>query len=322
MDVNAWVGLGLEQELGRNFPAAEKSLLHAAEISREYIPRWTLSNFYFRRNDAAHFQTWARQALTIGSGDLQPVFKMAAALGLSPERISREILPDRPVVLAQYLVWLTSSDKLEAAAHIFSRLIGTAGDDEAPSLLYYCNTQLAKGHVELAKTAWNGIVSRHLTAATEAAEPGGLVNGQFTREPLNSGFDWRVPTLDGLLFRLTFPGLRINFSGKQPETCETLSQYVSLQAGRRYKIAYEYQTAGVPSNSGLSWRVFDAKTGAELTNNPPSLSREQMGWESTTFSTPADSSGGRLALVYRRSLGTTRINGWLQLKQIALQAAD
>src|SRR5947209_11087578 len=63
LSAEAWIGLGLEEELAGDFPAAERHLLHAAEISREYVPRWTLLNYYFRQDDAAHFWPWAKQAL-------------------------------------------------------------------------------------------------------------------------------------------------------------------------------------------------------------------------------------------------------------------
>ena len=327
LDAGAWIDMGLEREINQDLRSAEATLLHAATLSREYVPRWTLLNFYFRRSDPAKFWPWARQALEIGNGDLSPIFRMAWALTADSAQIDRAMLPDRPTVLGQYLIWLTSAGKLEDAARIFGRLIGKAGQEQSSALEYYCNTQLSLGHVRAAKTAWEGMAARHLVPADDAS-PNGisidtlLTNGRFTHDLLNTGFDWRRVSMDGVFIRPNFPGLRINLSGKQPEACELISQYVAVESSRKYELSYEYETSGIAPASGLSWRVLDAKTGTEFTRNPQNLAREKTGWESITFVTPGEVSGGRLILYYQRTLGTTRINGWLQLKQVALRAAN
>ena len=322
LNANAWIGIGLEEELLGHFQLAEQNLLQAARVSREYIPRWTLANYYYRRNDSAHFWPWAKQALTIGVSDLQPIFRMAWALSGDADLISEKAIPDRPLVLAQYLVWLAGAGKLDAAQTISQRLLPQATQDEVPSLQYYCDRQLAEGHFAAAQIAWNGLVARKLLTAEAVPTASGLEDGMFSREPLNTGLDWRTPVLAGVALRSTLPGLRLNFSGRQPEACEPLWQYVSLEPNRLYRINYEYYTSGIPAAAGLSWRVFDAKTAVEFTKDPPSLAHEQPVRESLTFATPAGVSGGRLALTYRRAPGTTRIEGWLQLKQVELHPAN
>ena len=322
LNVEAWIDMGLEQEINQDLRSAEATLLHAAEISREYVPRWSLLNFYFRRNDPVHFWPWARRALELGFTDLQPIFRMAWGLSQDSDQIEHDMVPDRPYVLGQYLAWLTSAGKPDAAAKIASRLIGQARPEEFPALEYYCNTQLALGRLATAKTTWAGMVSRHLIPADAESGNTALINGQFTHEPLNTGFDWRTTPVTGVFFRPTFPGLRINLSGKEPEGCELLSQYILLETSRKYELAYEYETSGIASDAGLSWRVLDAKSGTEFTRNPKNLSREKMGWDTISFVTPAQTQGGRLVLLYQRALGTTRISGWLQLKQVALTAAN
>jgi len=320
LSAEAWIGLGLEEELAGDFPAAERHLLHAAEISREYVPRWTLLNYYFRQDDAAHFWPWAKQALILGTGDLQPVFRMAWSLSGDSGQIAREALPARPFVFRQYLSWLTSEGKLDAASEIAPRLLENAQNDDLPSLLYYCDIQLARGQLKPARIVWAGILSRHLLPGLENSP--GLTNPRFEQAPLNSGFDWRFPKLDGLTGRSSATGFRINFTGKQPEACEPLSQYITLEPDRQYKLAYEYRTLGIAADSGLFWRVVDARTGRDLSQNSPNLSRDLPGWDSFTFKAPSHVAGGRLVLTYKRTPGTTRITGWLELRQVTLLAVN
>src|ERR1035437_7950766 len=49
-DAHSWIELGLRTEASGGFPAAEQYMLRAAEADRTYLPRWTLMNYYFRRN--------------------------------------------------------------------------------------------------------------------------------------------------------------------------------------------------------------------------------------------------------------------------------
>src|SRR5436305_198803 len=48
----ARIRLGLAAEMRSDFPAAQRWLEEAARIDRQFEPRWTLANFYFRRQDA------------------------------------------------------------------------------------------------------------------------------------------------------------------------------------------------------------------------------------------------------------------------------
>ncbi|MGI8742561.1 MAG: tetratricopeptide repeat protein [Bryobacteraceae bacterium] len=320
LSAEAWIGMGLEQEVAGQVDLAQKCLLHAAELSKEYVPRSTLANFYFRRNDPAHFWPWAKQALAVASGDQQSIFRMCWGLSSDPDEIARNVLPDGRLILRQYAIWLTTAGKLQAAAPIAIRLLAEAKDDDLPSLLYYCDSQIAKGHIGAAEAVWAQLLSKHLLPAAEDSSATGLVNGQFIVEPMNSGFDWRLPPAGGVTIRRRFPGLRIMLSGSQPESCMMLLQYIPIESGRHYRLWYEYQTADIPPGSGLAWRVYDVTGRVEFIKDSPSLAREQMGRESLTFVTPSNASGGLLALTYNRVPGTTRISGWLQLKQAGLEA--
>src|SRR5258708_4344710 len=46
---SAWVALGLLEEAAGEFGAAERSLTQAARVDHQFLPAWTLTNFYFRR---------------------------------------------------------------------------------------------------------------------------------------------------------------------------------------------------------------------------------------------------------------------------------
>ena len=59
------IRLGLAAETRGDFPGAEKWLLDAARVDRQFEPRWTLANFYFRRERAGLFWKWMRGARSL-----------------------------------------------------------------------------------------------------------------------------------------------------------------------------------------------------------------------------------------------------------------
>src|SRR5450631_2222523 len=55
--------LGLAAEVRGDFDAAERWLLDASKVDHQFEPRWTLANYYFRRQNASEFWKWMRTAL-------------------------------------------------------------------------------------------------------------------------------------------------------------------------------------------------------------------------------------------------------------------
>jgi len=110
--------LGLDAEIHGDIRAAEKWLLDAARVSRQFEPRWTLSNFYFRQSRADDFWTWIRQALAVSYGDRTPAFDLCWRFSQNPKAILDRAIPDRHDVLAAYLIYLIDQHHLDAAAPV------------------------------------------------------------------------------------------------------------------------------------------------------------------------------------------------------------
>lgn len=307
----AWMDLGLQEEINGNYAAAERDLLHATEVSREYIPRWTMANYYFRRNDPERFWPWARKSLELSSGELQAIFRMCWTLNRGEDPQIHNVIPERPAVLDQYLGWLTNESKFEAASKVVDRL----PKEITPNVRYLWDHEIDAGNFGAAASVWNRMLMNRLPA------PAGIVNSRFEAAPLNTGFDWRLVPQEGVSLRWTSSGLRVVFSGSEPELCMPLSQYVLLDPNREYQIVSEYESSGLRPGAGLAWRVFSGDGAVEYTKDPPDLTASPAGRSSMTFRTPPGISGGRLILVYRRSVGATRIEGWLQLRQVTLRPA-
>jgi tetratricopeptide (TPR) repeat protein len=313
---SVWIRAGLDAETSGNYPRAEYCLLRAARVSRQYEPRWTLAGFYFRRLDAGHFWIWAKSALEWSYGDRRPLFDLCWRITQSPQVILDRAIPPRREVQREYLMYLLSAQRFDAAetvGRIFIENGPAPGDRDC--LLFYVNAMLDAHRWDNAVSAWNALSHRGTGAAAS------LNNGNFSADPLQSGFDWRIPATAGVsAFRQTSPpGLDLTFTGRQPERCEVLQQFVSLRPRATYRLLFEYQTSGIAPGTGLQWRIFNPMNGTEVRTDSPHLANGQWTSSVAEFTAPPGSPVVLLALTYVRASGSTLIEGSLRLRNVRLK---
>ncbi len=298
-DSSLWIRRGLHAEFQGHPDAAEKYLLEATRVDRQFDPRAALANFYFRRNSPEPFWHWMREALAIGYGDLTALFRLCWRMSGDAELIRARAIPPIPAALCAYLDFLLKENRLDAAAPIAAEQALTC-----PVLLDFVDRALAANSVlQAAVTVWNKLSARKVVV-------GSLTNGDFQTAPTSHGFDWSMPaTPDISAVRISPRGLRIDLSGKQPEHCELLSQFVALPANSSCSLHFSFRTSDFPAQSGLQWRVLDAES--------PQLSSVDWKEAGMKFSTQA-AVVARLALEYKRNQGTSRLEGSITLRDMRL----
>jgi hypothetical protein len=118
---SAWISLGLDTEADGNLPQAEADLLQAARVDHQYLPAWTLTNFYFRRGDSTRFWLWAQRAATLTFDDYRPLLRLADAFDRSPKSVATRLAGGAPLLRA-YLDLLIGEGRLDAAQEIAGSL--------------------------------------------------------------------------------------------------------------------------------------------------------------------------------------------------------
>jgi hypothetical protein len=320
----AWIELAGAAEERNDFRKAESSLLRAVDLDKTFAPRWLLAEYYFRRRDQAHFWPAVRAALATSYDDVAPLFDMCWDFAPNPETILDRALPSRPDVRRQYFDFLLARNRLDAADAIANQVMQHAGPETVPSLLLYCDRLLEKNEVSRAVETWNLLAAKHLLNYSALAPRQGvcLTNGTFAKAPLSRGFDWRVSTPDEILYRrdVSSPGLRFDFSGKQPEHCELLSQFVPVEPAKEYRFVVNYETGDLEGDPGIGWRVVDVRGGADLLRGTGHMmaSERREKAEAYKFHTPAGARLVKLVLTYDRSPGTVRVEGSLSLRNTDL----
>ena len=299
LDSAVLIRLGLLAEDRGDFARAERDLLDAARVDHQCDPRATLANYYFRRQDAPDFWRWLREALAIHYGDPAPLFNLAWRMTDRPELI-HAALPKDGKLTGRYLSFLLTTGRLEAAAAI----TGEVADRGV--LLDATDRFLERNYAAAAVAAWN-----RLGYAPLAPERGvSLTNPTFAHDPVRRGFDWRVPANSEIsVARDTPPALRIALSGRQPESCELLAQFVPLMQRRTYRFRFHYRTEG----AGFHWQISGA-------DQPVAAAAEWTAGE-MLFSS-GDAAVAKLSLVYRRPPGSVRFEGGIHLRELSLGFAE
>jgi hypothetical protein len=310
-DSAAWTRIALAAEMRGDFAKAESALLEAARVDKTFDPRWALANFYFRRNDPPRFWIWVRKAADMNYDDATVVFRLCWRMTGDADQILERAIPDRTPVLRQYLAFLVDQKRLDAARAVAERLAPRSEPADLTALLGYCDQLLATQDLPAVLSAWNTLSDRKLIPYPALA-PDSITNGRFSSWPLQHGFDWRLIPTEGVTIALDPPeGLRLAFSGKQPEKCELLWQFVAVTPGKVYSLGWRHR-ANSPAK-GLHWRVYA----------PDLIGRAELREGTLTFT--AGETLIRLALTYERTPGTMRIEGpvWLQdvnLKRLSSEA--
>ena len=320
-DSGAWIERGLAAESAGDIARAERDYREAARASRQFQPAWTLANYYFRRQNLAEFHPWAAKALAMSYGDPRPLFELCWNAEPGPERVL-DAVSRRPDVMRQYLAYLTAEGRLAAAGEAVRRMMPRFSVDDLPELLTYCGRLLETGADAQALSIWNGLCRRRAIPYEELAPDRriSLTNGDFRTRPSSLGFDWRVIPWAGItLDHLgTQPGVRIRFSGEEPESCEILTQRMPVIPGAVYRIQGQHRTANMQTETGIRWYAYDDATHVELARSEPLPAGETWTSQDLRFAAGPNCRLVKLALIYQRTPGTSRLEGSLWLRQVQL----
>jgi hypothetical protein len=293
------IRLGLAAELRGDPNQAERWLLEAFSIDRQFETRWTLANFYFRQSKSDEFWTWMRSALEMSYGDRAAAFDLCWQMNGASEEILKRAIPDRREVVASYLAYVLNRHRETAIAGAANKLVAMRAAGDAPLLYAATDALLDAGQSHEAADLWQALGN---------PRPDGITRPNFEEPRLAHGFDWRFTEIAGVTHvALEAPAHRIRFSGQQPESCELLRQVVGgLRGGASYTLRWEARTQGIPSPTGLVWRIA-GRTGEVAASED---------WSAGKMLFTPDSDHAVLVLAYRRPEGQVRADGSVDLRQV------
>ncbi len=329
-DADIRIRLGLRAEAAGDLEEAETQLLEAARRSRKYAPRWSLANFYFRRGQHAAFYKWAAEALTVSYGDRTPLFELCWQISPNADFLRDRLIPSRRPVRRDFATFLLAKHEFSAASALAAELASSPAAAETDYFLGLTDRFLAAGEFRFALAVWNSIAGAGLTphAPLDPARGPVITNGRFRSLPLGRGFDWRIVDNPGAYVSHARPtGLRVSLSGRQPERCQLLWQFIPLAPGGVYRLSCRYGfAASLPmtpgSLTGLRWELHATGDGGPRLLTSGSLLCQERGSLNLVFRVPNQMTAGRLALLHERPLGSARAEGVLTVDAVQITPED
>jgi hypothetical protein len=332
-DASLWTEAGITAEnLQHDAASAEEDFVRATQVDHTFLPSWALASFYLRHHDA-RFSEWVRRALTLIPYSAAPVLGDLWVATNHDYRKMAEIVPDRPQVLLDYVVFLLNLNELDEVTPIAKRTLiahPRPGDDLGllnripQEISRVVDRLVATGRIQPALNLWGSIRD---VGWTDLAVPSGsspLSNGDFQKPISGHGFDWMVVPLNGVRIRQLGEnaGVAINLDGSQPETCQILLQYLPLLPKHRYRMTWELGADDVHEPSGLNWHILKITSETESASLTGLTSADLSGsaggskvWE---FTVPGDATVSVLSLDYSRPLGVARSERVFSLKSVRM----
>ncbi|MEP7354468.1 MAG: hypothetical protein ABI824_14675 [Acidobacteriota bacterium] len=358
---SSWIQikLGLQAEAAGDLQVAEQHLLSAARVDRQYLPAWTLTNYYYRRGDGTNFRHWSRIAIMKSFDGYAPLIRLMDTIETTPSAVLTQAGGGAPFARA-YLDFLIGTDRLLDAELVARRLIETSRQGILPErdrarVTALVDRPLKAGNVQPAWALWNDVRhsgNRVQQVSHESQEDPILSNTKFQRFTSGIGFDWTLHHCDGVQTNWQPGHLDFEWVGLQESngatrmpiaSCVLAEQPVLLDSGSIYQLQDELEmipgsdVGSADERAGDSLRAFrwslESLVRPQSGRNhhlPPSSSlfqnqtSEASGAERTIRRSlkfePVYVEAGVLRLSFLRIPGEVPFRGSLRLRSVQLSA--
>jgi len=273
---HSWLDLAAAYQVTGNLEgqrSALESALHAEPTTPDVA--WEAGNFFLVDGNvdrALHeFHVVIENDVALADAALKASWRVRP----DAEALLRDVVPNRSDSLLQFLSLVTTKQDTAGAIKTWERLTELHEKFEPRYLYDYVRYLIQVRRPDAAMAAWeqsSGILG---LSGYLPSEDNLVVNGDFSQDPLNGGFDWTYvnrtgvkPLLDPSDFHegrrslsLTFEGPGISDAGIQ--------QMIPVRGMTSYEFSAYYKSADFEGAGGPQIVLRDAYTGAPLYTSDP-----------------------------------------------------
>jgi tetratricopeptide (TPR) repeat protein len=324
LNADVLMALGLREEFAGHPAEAERYLVHAAAIDHTFKPAWTLANFYFRNNQPD--KSWPMIGRIVNldplAVDPSPVFDLCWYETGDAKKI-QALIPAHGVLPLQYLGYLMTRKQVDAAIELLPRVLDAADPADlgwVDSLNNFVEFLERANRLPDAVRSWNQLADRKIIVSGRL-DPGAgvsVADPDFTFPLIERGFGWRVAHEAGVSVVKESSSLRFEFDGNEPESSVLLTTAAPLVPGRAYRLIWKTDASSLSSRQdpGFAWRIVQ-QPGDAVTECQPLLQAGDEG--ACRFTSLSNANKAQLNLMYRRAVGTTRVEGMLRIANVKLE---
>lgn len=269
-----WIDLAAtEQSLGNI--GAERSSLERAIAVDPHTPdiAWQVATLYLAQGSPheamKQFHAVLENNPSIMPAAIQTLWKIRPDIDYLLENV---IPPDAD---AQFLEFLISSKEAAAAAKVWQNMDKLQQPVQRRYVFEYVQYLLAQKQSQQAALVWQQAGSLSDLAAYQPSPENLIINGDFSLDILNAGFDWRHTPIPGVSLALDpseshsgSRSLRLKFDG--PGFADAgIAQMVPVEPNTRYDFSAFYKAEDMDGAGGLQFALQDAYAAS-----PPFMSED------------------------------------------------
>ena len=236
---------------------------------------WEAANFFLIDGDIdralREFRVVIENDISLADAALRACWRVRP----DTDALLRDVVPARTDSLISFLSLLSSKQETEGAIKTWGRLAQLHVKFQNRYLYEYVRYLIAVRRPDAAMSAWEQTADTLGLSAYLPTEDNLVVNGDFSLDILNGGFDWTYvnrtgvrPLLDPSDFRQGHRSLSLTFEG--PGISDAgIQQLIPVRGATTYNFSAYYKSADFEGAGGPQIVLRDAYTGAPLYASDP-----------------------------------------------------
>jgi Carbohydrate binding domain len=263
-----WLDQGVVYKLLQDEDAQRRMIEHAlvAEPTNPHIA-WEAAALYEMRRQNPEALQQLRRVMEGDPSRATDAMELAWQINPDVNSLLSKTIPSQPLIYWNFLDFLNSKGRGDDAFAVWTKLAQMAQPLERPRVFAYVNHLLSTQDVSHAELVWQQAAPLCDLAHHQPSSANLVVNGDFSFEVLNAGFDWRYETgpdvtlsLDPTETHGSERSLLISFSG-QPVSDAGVQQWIAVQPNSDYHFSAYSKTQDLQGAGGPRFVLQDAFDG-------------------------------------------------------------
>jgi tetratricopeptide (TPR) repeat protein len=191
-DAHYWFGLAAAYQWLGNTDQQRQALEHAlAADSSTPDLAWEAANFYLVQGESEKALHQFRVVMETEANMIPPSVALCWRIKPDVDALLRDAVPATPVAYANFLDFLVAKKETAAAARVWTRLVQLQQPVSQGLAFLYIRYLIAQRDVDQARLVWQQGATLSGLSAYQPSPENLVINGDFSLNVLNGGFDWQ-----------------------------------------------------------------------------------------------------------------------------------
>ena len=267
-----WMDLASAYESTGNIPLAREAFNRArAAYPASALVAWSYGNFLLRQGDDASGFAQINHAVQADPSLAMPAVSQAWHKTQDANVLLNQVLPATQDAYFQAIDFMAANGQPAGALVIWERLLTLGKPVELRRSFPLLEFLIQSDRAEDASRVWREALAAAGLPHNEPANQSLIWNGDFARDFLNGGLDWRWSSPFGASIGFDAPppssggrSLRLDFSGGANLDLSEPLEFVPVEPSRSYHFHAALRTEGITTENGIFFSIGDPNHGAAV----------------------------------------------------------